>query len=102
MIIQLLKSDNATSFTTSVTLSNMKYNLKFFWNVYGKFWYMNIHDTNEELVSAGIVLVGGRDLLSGFRNSKTPPLELYLEGISGVTDVPTLNTISSYYLNYIG
>lgn len=79
--------EEATAFTQEVDLDGTTYRLTFRWNTREQTWYLDIADTDDSLLVAGVHLVEGANLMRHVTDSRKPPGVLYFVGIATETNL---------------
>jgi len=79
--------DEFPAFTQETVLDGTTYRFTFRWNVREQTWYLDIADTDDSVIVAGLHLVEGADLLRYVTDSRVPPGILFFVGVATETNL---------------
>lgn len=75
--------ENGSYFSVDVFLSDALYKMVFAWNSAFSFWYMDVLDSSENVLIAGIKICPMQELLSRYANRGLPGGKLYSLNVDG-------------------
>jgi len=85
MAIQQITLDTTNSINTQIiTLENVRYKLRFFWNYRENRWYMDIYTSDDVIILGGLKLTTNYELLRHYIIDGLPPGAMILENADNV------------------
>lgn len=77
----IIPFESSSFFSVDVTLDGEQYTFIFAWNTIYSFWYMDILDTSQNVLIAGIKLCPMQEVLSMWVGRGLPPGKLYVMNV---------------------
>lgn len=94
---QIVPTFNIGTVNYVVTLNNVSYFLRTYWNEYALMWFMDISDINQNPIAIGLALVPDVNILGFSRFLTTTIGQLRISSTDGNTNTTSLGVNSILY-----